>query len=90
MRIVTILLFLILQSGILLSQDGKGFSVTVEAKVQSTPKPAIILSWNKDDRAESYAVFRKDPTMHSWSDQAEWGSAIANLCQDLQIGRAHV
>jgi len=82
MRIVTILLFLILQSGILLSQDGKGFSVTVEAKVQSTPKPAIILSWNKDDRAESYAVFRKDPTMHSWSDQAEWGSAIANLGKD--------
>jgi hypothetical protein len=73
---------LILQSGILLSQDGKGFSVTVEAKVQSTPKPAIILSWNKDDRAESYAVFRKDPTMHSWSDQAEWGSAIANLGKD--------
>lgn len=82
MRIVTILLFLILQSGILLSQDGKGFSVTVEAKVQSTPKPAIILSWNKDDRAESYAVFRKDPTMHSWSNQAEWGSAIANLGKD--------
>ncbi len=82
MRIVTILLILILQSGILLSQDGKGFSVTVEAKVQSTPKPAIILSWNKDDRAESYAVFRKDPTMHSWSDQAEWGSAIANLGKD--------
>lgn len=82
MRIATILLFLILQSGILLSQDGKGFSVTVEAKVQSTPKPAIILSWNKDDRAESYAVFRKDPTMHSWSDQAEWGSAIANLGKD--------
>ncbi|MCE2755690.1 MAG: hypothetical protein LW818_06845 [Ignavibacteriae bacterium] len=82
MRIVTILLFLILQSGILLSQDGKGFSVTVEAKVQSTPKPVIILSWNKDDRAESYAVFRKDPTMHSWSDQAEWGSAIANLGKD--------
>jgi len=82
MRIVTILLFLILQSGILLSQDGKGFSVTVEAKVQSAPKPAIILSWNKDDRAESYAVFRKDPTMHSWSDQAEWGSAIANLGKD--------
>jgi hypothetical protein len=82
MRIVTIILFLILQSGILLSQDGKGFSVTVEAKVQSTPKPAIILSWNKDDRAESYAVFRKDPTMHSWSDQAEWGSAIANLGKD--------
>lgn len=82
MRIATILLFLILQSGILLSQDGKGFSVTVEAKVQSTPKPAIILSWNKDDRAESYAVFRKEPTMHSWSDQAEWGSAIANLGKD--------
>ena len=82
MRIVTILLFLILQSGILLSQDGKGFSVTVEAKVQSTPKPVIILSWNKDDRAESYAVFRKDPTMHSWSDQAEWGNAIANLGKD--------
>ncbi len=82
MHIVTILLFLILQSGILLSQDGKGFSVTVEAKVQSTPKPVIILSWNKDDRAESYAVFRKDPTMHSWSDQAEWGSAIANLGKD--------
>jgi hypothetical protein len=79
MRIISFLLILILQSGILLSQDGKGFSVTVEAKVQSTPKPAIILSWNKDDRAESYAVFRKDPTMHSWSDQAEWGSAIANL-----------
>jgi len=66
----------------LLSQDGKGFSVTVEAKIQSSPKPAIILSWNKDDRAESYAVFRKDPTMHSWSDQAEWGSAIANLGKD--------
>ena len=82
MRIVTILLFLILQSGDLLSQDGKGFSVTVEAKVQSTPNPAIILSWNKDDRAESYAVFRKDPTMHSWSDQAEWGNAIANLGKD--------
>lgn len=82
MRIVTILLFMIFQSGILLSQDGKGFSVTVEAKVQSTPKPAIILSWNKDDRAESYAVFRKDPTMHSWSDQAEWGNAIANLGKD--------
>ena len=82
MHIVTILLFLILQSGDLLSQDGKGFSVTVEAKVQSTPNPAIILSWNKDDRAESYAVFRKDPTMHSWSDQAEWGNAIANLGKD--------
>ena len=82
MRIVTILLFLILQSGDLLSQDGKEFSVTVEAKVQSTPKPAIVLSWNKDDRAESYAVFRKDPTMHSWSDQAEWGNAIANLGKD--------
>jgi hypothetical protein len=82
MRICTFLILLFLQSGILLSQDGKGFSVTVEAKVQSTPKPAIILSWNKDDRAESYAVFRKDPTMHSWSDQAEWGSAIANLDKD--------
>jgi len=83
MRIITILLFLILQTGILLSQDGKGFSVTVEAKVQSSPKPAITLTWNSDDRAESYAVFRKDPTMHSWSDQAEWGSAIANLGKDV-------
>lgn len=83
MRIITILFFLILQTGILLSQDGKGFSVTVEAKVQSSPKPAITLTWNSDDRAESYAVFRKDPTMHSWSDQAEWGSAIANLGKDV-------
>lgn len=83
MRIITILIFLILQTGILLSQDGKGFSVTVEAKVQSSPKPAITLTWNSDDRAESYAVFRKDPTMHSWSDQAEWGSAIANLGKDV-------
>ena len=82
MRIISFLLLLILQSGMLLSQDGKGFSVTVEAKIQSSPKPAIILSWNNDDRAESYAVFRKDPTMHSWSDQAEWGSAIANLGKD--------
>jgi len=83
MRIITILFFLFLQTGILLSQDGKGFSVTVEAKVQSSPKPAITLTWNSDDRAESYAVFRKDPTMHSWSDQAEWGSAIANLGKDV-------
>jgi len=83
MRIITVLFFLILQTGILLSQDGKGFSVTVEAKVQSSPKPAITLTWNSDDRAESYAVFRKDPTMHSWSDQAEWGSAIANLGKDV-------
>ena len=83
MRIITILFFLILQTGILLSQDGKGFSVTVEAKVQSSPKPAITLTWNSDDRAESYAVFRKNPTMHSWSDQAEWGSAIANLGKDV-------
>ncbi len=82
MRIFSFLLFLILQTGILLSQDGKGFSVIVEATVQSTPKPAITLSWNKDDRAESYAVFRKDPSMHSWSDQSEWGSAIANLGKD--------
>jgi len=82
MRIVSILIALFLQTGIVLSQDGKGFSVTVEAKVQSTPKPAITLTWDKDDRAESYAIFRKDPTMHSWADQAEWGSAIANLGKD--------
>jgi hypothetical protein len=74
---------MILQSGILLSQDGKGFSVTVEAKFQSSPKPAIILSWNPDDRAQSYAVYRKNPSMHSWSDQSEWGSAIANLGKDV-------
>ena len=82
MRFFSFLLVLILQTGLLLSQDGKGFSVTVEATIQNTPKPAIILSWNADDRAQSYAVYRKDPSMHSWSDQSEWGSPIANLGKD--------
>ena len=92
-----LLLFVVLQSIHINAQDGKGFSVIVEAKYSKTPTPSITLSWDNDSRAQTYRVFRKDPLLNSWDEQTEWGSPIATLGkdalsytdEDIEIGTAY-
>lgn len=97
MQFVVLIFCLLLHCISLTAQDGKGFSVLVEASYKKSPIPAIVLTWEKDDRAQSYRIFRKDPQINTWQDQSEWGSAIATLGkdalsytdEDIEIGKAY-
>ncbi|MBM4173277.1 MAG: T9SS type A sorting domain-containing protein [Ignavibacteria bacterium] len=97
MRFVILFFCMLLHVNSLSAQDGKGFSVVIEASYKKSPKPAIVLTWEKDDRAQSYGIFRKDPQVNSWQDQSEWGSAIETLGkdalsftdEDIEIGKAY-
>ena len=61
------------------AQDGKAFSIPVEASVQNGANPSITLSWNTDNLAIDYQIYRKEPTENSWFDQTAWGKVIATL-----------
>jgi hypothetical protein len=61
------------------AEDGKSFSVPVQALISATPQPTITLRWMPDSRARGYVVQRKDPRDQSWLDQTMWGTPLAQL-----------
>ncbi|MFM8281406.1 MAG: hypothetical protein ACKN9Y_07445 [Bacteroidota bacterium] len=83
MRFILLLFVVLLQGFALNAQDGKGFSVTIEASYKKTPQPSITLSWDSDPYAQSYNVYRKDPSSNTWEGQSEWGAPIASLGKDI-------